>query len=81
MGSAGEKSEALLAYGIEVTELDKVIKEISMELLKRGSQRRVKEASDWWKSSAFEREVRKACGEGEFNPLCRISLSVCALDG
>lgn len=39
MGSAGEKSEALLAYSIEVTELDKVIKEISVELLKRGARR------------------------------------------
>lgn len=32
-------------------------------------------------SELLLREVRKACGEGEFNPLCRISLSVCALDG
>ena len=31
-------------------------------------------------SKLFEREVRKACG-GEFNPLCRLSLSECALDG
>ena len=34
VGSTGEKLEALLAYDIEVTELDKVIKEISVELLK-----------------------------------------------
>ena len=39
VGSAGEKSEALLAYSTEVTELDKVIKDISVELLKRGAHR------------------------------------------
>lgn len=39
MGSTGEKLEALLAYDIEVTELDKVIKEISVELLKKGASR------------------------------------------
>lgn len=39
MGSAGEKLEALLTYGVEVMELDKVIKEISVELLKRGASR------------------------------------------
>lgn len=39
VGSTGEKLEALLAYDIEVTELDKVIKEISVELLKRGASR------------------------------------------
>ena len=39
VGSAGEKLEALLTYGVEVMELDKVIKEISVELLKRGASR------------------------------------------